>query len=103
MRVAAGLQALAADLSAELGPVFDVTVGPVCDTDVGVTTAAGRVATAFIRAQHPRAILIVVDRGYSGHDDAIADYLCAGADQYLDTTCPRLLGAHIRALTRRSS
>jgi hypothetical protein len=101
VRVSEGLAPVAADIATRLGPGFDVTVGAPTHDSVAVVAALGREAIAFVHGQHPDAVLLVVKRGATGHDDEPADYLDAGADQFLESGSLDEIAVYIRALSRR--
>ncbi|HEX4822402.1 MAG TPA: hypothetical protein VFV00_19495 [Acidimicrobiales bacterium] len=101
VRISEGLAPMAASLADQLGADFDVAVEPPGANGIAVVAALGREAVAFMRAQHPRAVLLVVKRGPNGHNDSAVDYLHAGADQYLETTSTVEISSHIRSLGRR--
>ncbi|MEY2460934.1 MAG: hypothetical protein QOG30_2764 [Acidimicrobiaceae bacterium] len=101
VRITEGLAPIAAAVAERLGPGFEVTVGSPTGGSIAVVAALGREATAFVHAQHPDALLLVVKRGATGHDDGAADYLNAGADQFLASGSLDEVALHIRALARR--
>jgi hypothetical protein len=103
VRISAGLTSLALIVAEQLGPSFHVTIGPPTANSIAVITALGHVGVAFVHAQHPDAVLLVVKRSANHHGDSAVDYLQAGADQYLETGSPIEIAVHIRALTRRLS
>jgi hypothetical protein len=101
VRVSGGLAPIAGEVARRLGPRFDVTVGPPTGASIAVLAAMGREAIAFFHTQHPDSVLLVVKRGATGHDETPADYLDAGADQFVDARSLDELARLIRALSRR--
>ncbi|MEY2405071.1 MAG: hypothetical protein QOD38_2622 [Acidimicrobiaceae bacterium] len=101
MHVSQTLAPIVAEVAARLGPGFDLTVGPPVEGDIAVLAAMGREAIAFLHAQHPATVLLVVKRGATGHEDEAVDYLHAGADQFLEPGSLDEIALSIRVLARR--
>jgi hypothetical protein len=101
--VAAALADHASDLTAALGPGFDVRIGPPEGPGVALVSPHGTTAIAFYRLHHPGTAFLVVGPRRDRAGQGPADYLNAGADGYIAPVPAAVLAAHIRALARRQT
>jgi hypothetical protein len=99
--VSAALADHLSNLTAALGPGFDVRIGPPQGPGVAVVSPQGTTAMAFYRLHHPRTALLVVGPCGGMAGQGPAEYLNAGADGYLAPAPPVVIAAHVRALARR--
>jgi hypothetical protein len=94
---------LAASLSQALGADFAVQTEGHGATGVMIVGPCGPAGIAFLRASHPRTVLLVIDRRWSVPRPAEAViHLEAGADGYLARPLVAEVASQVRALARRS-
>jgi len=103
--LSAGLVELAPSLAQALGPGFAVGTDDRGVCRVMIVGPVGPTGVAFLRASHPGAMVLVVDRRWPssrGHPDVAVIHLEAGADGYLLSPPVAEVASHVRALARRT-
>ena len=97
-----GLAELAPSLAHALGPDFSVRTEGRSEGGVMIVGPVGPTGIAFLRASHPKAVLLVIDRRWPSSQPAEAvNHLEAGADGYLCSPPLAEVASHVRALARR--